>query len=232
MGKGNKPASDAEPVAKKKRKDEAELNLPEFNEVEYMKTEMKAARAAIVAVIWAVPAALVSWGFTIAGIAIVAFFAGLGIMFLLKWIYPLVRVDTSQWKRRDWMGHGVTFFFSWLAFWILLLNPPFSDLTNPVITGVTVDGRAVPNICGALTSVPAGSHYLNVTAGDNVGVGHVTLVFGGGNEIEMAGGPGNPLWTYYPWTTPTTGPRTVTIVAKDLNGHLSAPCVVTVTPNP
>ena len=182
------------------------------------------------AVIWAVPAALVSWGLTVAGIAIVAFFAGLGIMFLLKWIYPIVRVDTTQWKRRDWMGHGVTFFFSWLAFWILLLNPPFADLTNPVITGVTVDGRAVPGICGTLTAVPAGLHYLNVTAGDNVGVKQIILDFGGGN-VPMTGGPGNPLWTYYPWTT-TTGARPVTIVATDLNGHSSAPCVVTVSTNP
>ncbi len=228
MGKGNKPASDAEPVAKKKRKEDTDLDLPEFDEVEYMKTEMRSARAAIFAVIWAVPAALVSWGLTIAGIAVVAFFAGLGVMFLLKWIYPLVRVDTSQWKRKDWMGHGITFFFSWLAFWILLLNPPFADLTNPVIAGVAVDGRVVPGTCGTLSGVAAGTHYLNVTAGDNVLVTAVTADFGGGNHVNMTRS-GDSLWTYHPWTTAGQASK-VTIVARDSNGHLSTPCAVTVNP--
>jgi len=212
-------------VAKKKRKDDPDWEPPEFDEVRFMRTEMRAARAAIVVVLWAVPAALVSWGLTLIGIAVVAFFAGLGMMFLLKWIIPLVRVDTSKYKRKDWLGHGGTFFFSWLAFWILLLNPPFADLTNPAIYAVTVDGRSV-GCGGTLSGVSVMvDHPLNVNAGDNVGVADVTVDFGG-TPLSMIHDSGT-LWAW-PWHV-TSSPASATIRAKDVNGHLSDPCKVTVT---
>jgi len=213
-------------VAKKKNKrDDPNWEPPEFDEVQFMRTEMRSARAAIVVVLWAVPAALVSWGLTLLGIAVVAFFAGLGMMFLLKWIIPLVRVDTSKYKRKDWLGHGGTFFFSWLAFWILLLNPPFADLTSPAIYAVTVDGRAVG--CGAiLAGVSVDPHSLNVSAGDNVGIAIVTVEFTTGSPLGMDH-VGGTLWTYL-WDVPSS-PASATIVAKDVNGHLSAPCKVIVT---
>src|SRR5207244_2160850 len=45
---------------------------------------------------------------------------------------------TESFKRRDWIGHGITYFFSWLAFWIILLNPPFSDHVPPTIQSISV----------------------------------------------------------------------------------------------
>ncbi len=212
-------------MAKKKRKDEGEWEPPEFDEVEYMKTEMHAARAAIVAVLWAVPSALVSWGLTLGGIAIVAFFAGLGMLFLLKWVYPLVKVNTTQWKRRDWMGHGVTFFFSWLAFWILLLNPPFADLTNPSIASVAVNNRAVG--CGGVLANVTLPLNLTVTAGDNVGVALVTAEFTAGTPLPMTQ-TSETAWKFNGWR-PSASPASVTFQAKDVNGHLSAPCTIRVT---
>src|SRR3989442_9326131 len=138
-----------------------------------MKKEMRAAKATIIIVLWTLPAALLSWGLTLAGVAVVAFFAGLGIMFLLKWLLPLLKVGISEYKRKDWIGHGATFFFTWLAFWILLLNPPFADLTNPVILGVTTPGEAWVGCEGTLhpRSVTV---TLNVSAAANVAVARVT----------------------------------------------------------
>jgi hypothetical protein len=188
---------------------------------------MRSARAAIAAVLWAVPAALVSWGITLANLAVVAFFAGLGMMFLLKWIVPLVGVDTKEWKRRDWFGHGTTFFFSWLAFWILLLNPPFADLTNPHIVSVSV-GQGTVGCGGTLYSVPAATYFLNVSAGDNVGVAGVTADFGGASPVEL-GPEGGILWKT---TWSVSGTASVTITARDVNGHVSPACTVTVTPQP
>ena len=190
----------------------AEWAPPEFDEVKFMHTEMRAARATIAVVLWTVPAALLSYGLTLGGIAVVAFFAGIGMMFLLKWILPLVKVDVSEYKRKDWLGHAATFFFSWLAFWILLLNPPFADLTSPTIVRVSIDGKDIG--CNPDPNA-GGNNTISVVAGDNVGV---TRVSAGVLNLTYAGG----VWT----GNLSNGSKD--IVAFDAAGHRSPPCIVTV----
>ena len=206
------------------KKDKAsEWHPPEFDEVEFMKKEMRAAKATIVIVLWTLPAALLSWGLTLANVAVVAFFAGLGMMFLLKWLLPLLKVDISEYKRKDWIGHGATFFFSWLAFWILLLNPPFADLTYPVILGVTAQGQPVG--CGAQLRVVQTNVTLNVSAVDNVAVARVTATLSSGSPVDLTRQSGT-IWSA---TMNVPGrPREVTIIAVDTSGH-TASCVVTLT---
>ena len=198
-----------------KKKDKGgEWKPPAFDEVEFMKKEMRAAKATIIVVLWTLPSAVLSFGLTLGGVAVVAFFAGIGMMFLLKWIFPLLKVDISGYKRKDWIGHGATFFFSWLAFWILLLNPPFADLTNPVILGVAVDGISVA--CGGNFKAGNGTAVLRVRAGDNVGV---TLVRAGTLDLVLRSG----LWE---GRVPKIAQD---IVAYDGAGHASNPCWITIT---
>ena len=202
-----------------KRDKAASWQEPEFDEVKFMRTEMRAARATIAVVLWTLPAAALSYGLTLAGVAVVAFFTGIGMLFLLKWVLPILKVDTSEYKRKDWIGHGLTFFFSWLAFWILLLNPPFADLTSPTIYGVTVDGNPVS--CGDLYSALGSMAALNVTAGDNVGVVSVTVDPGSGPvAMTHAGGT---LWT----KIVSVPANNALIVASDGVGH-TASCRVTI----
>jgi hypothetical protein len=198
------------------KKDKAkEWTPPEFDEVEFMKKEMRTAKATIIVVLWTLPAALISYGLSLAGVAVVAGFAGIGMMFLLKWILPLLKVDISGYKRKDWIGHGATFFFSWLAFWILLLNPPFADLTNPVIVGVAVDGISVG--CNQSFMEGNNSAALTVRAGDNVGV---TLVKAGSIDLTLQSGV---------WAIGIPRNAVYDIVAYDGAGHASNPCRITIT---
>ena len=174
---------------------------------------MRAARATIAVVLWTLPAALVSYGLTLAGVAVVAFFAGIGMMLLLKWVMPILKIDISQYKRKDWIGHGLTFFFSWLAFWILLLNPPFADLTSPTILSITVDG-ANYGCGGADTNTTApNANLLTIIAGDNVGVTRVTV---NGTDFPRTGRE---------WSAPVT-PGVKDIIAYDAAGHRSPLCTV------
>ena len=192
----------------------AEWKPPEFDEIEFMKKEMRAAKTTIIVVLWTLPSAVLSYGLTLAGVAVVAFFAGIGMMFLLKWIFPILKVDISEYKRKDWIGHGATFFFSWLAFWILLLNPPFADLTSPVILGVAVDTIAVG--CGQNFNETNSSAAVQVRAADNVGV---TLVKAGAVSLT----PQSGVWI---------GALQVgryDIVAYDGAGHASNPCQITIS---
>ncbi len=134
-------AAVAKAAKRKKKEDDAEFKLPEFSEVDYMRREIQGAKASIMTVILAIPVALVLFAITLSGAVIAAFFLGLALTFLLPRIFkiwPWPKIDVSRFERREWLGHGATFFFSWLAFWILILNVAVVDLTDPVIGGVTV----------------------------------------------------------------------------------------------
>jgi hypothetical protein len=127
-------------MARRKRKDEAPaFTPPEFDEVEYMRREIAGAKAAILVVLWAVVGALAAFGLVIAGVHwAIAFPVGLFAFAGLRFVMPLFGVHADKFVRRDWIGHGATYFFSWLAFWILLLNAPFSDFTAPTLHGFIV----------------------------------------------------------------------------------------------
>src|SRR2546430_17328224 len=92
-------------------------------------------------------------------------------------------IDPS--KRRDCPSHEITYFFSWFAFWILLLNPPFGDFTNPTIQavsvsplypGYTVDKSCLHLVAGAVTikMIPAiTTTHIVFRASHNVSIDRV-----------------------------------------------------------
>ena len=127
-------------MARRKRKDEEPgWTAPEFDEVEFMRKEISAARKAAFVVAWAVVGALLSFGAVLVGLPPgIAFLIGLFTFGGLYFVFPLVGVSVEAFKRRDWIGQGATYFFSWLAFWILLLNQPIADFTGPTIHGIAV----------------------------------------------------------------------------------------------
>src|SRR2546426_3934337 len=183
-------------MARRKRKDDApDWTAPDFDEVGYMRTEIGAARAAVATIAWAVVGAVVS--FLLYSIhPALAFFAGILVGFGLYFFLPMIGISIDAFKRRDWTGHGITYFFSWLAFWILLLNPPFGDFTNPTIQAVSVspfragytgDLSCLPLVAGAVTiplAPPNTSAYVLFRASDNVGLASVQV------QLVPSGQPG------------------------------------------
>src|SRR3989440_12223391 len=166
-------------MARRKRKeDEPDWVPPEFDEVGYMRQEIQGAHAAIATIGWAVIGAVVAL-LLYAVLPVLAFFAGIAVGFGMYFVFPLIGINTDGFKRRDWVGHGITYFFSWLAFWIILLNPPFSDHTPPTIQGITVSPYHSGYIGDLLCMPPAGSVsmgpgndslYILFRATDNVGL--------------------------------------------------------------
>ena len=176
-------------MARRKRKDDVpDWTAPEFDEVGYMRKEIGAARAAVATIAWAVVGAAVSFLLYSVHPAL-AFFAGVLVGFGLYFFLPMIGISVDAFKRRDWTGHGITYFFSWLAFWILLLNPPFGDFTNPTIQAVSVSPfhpgytgtlSCLPLVAGALTinlnaPKPNTSAYVLFRASDNVGLASVQV---------------------------------------------------------
>lgn len=131
-------------MAKKDAKDasdeEYQFEVPDFDEDAFIHKEMVSFKTTSTLFAWGVLAALVSWGLWESmdgaatgwylGLLIVAAFGA-----ALKWLYPLLRLDISHFGRREWLGTGFLLFFTWLAFFLLLTNPPFSDHADPVMEG-------------------------------------------------------------------------------------------------
>jgi hypothetical protein len=172
-------------MARRKRKDEPDWVPPAFDEVSYMRKEIAAARLAMITIGWAFVGAMVS--FLLSFNTAVAFLVGIAVAFGLYFVLPLLGIDIKPFKRRDWVGHGMTYFFSWLSFWILFLNPPFGDFTDPTIHGLSASPYragyrgALPchGPAGGIASFPMGTDNTTVLvlfrATDNVRVSNINV---------------------------------------------------------
>src|SRR5712692_475279 len=218
-------------MARRKRKeDEPDWVPPDFDEVGYMRKEIEGARAAVATIAWAVIGALVAFALY-SVLPVLAFFAGIAVGFGMYFVFPLIGIKTEPFKRRDWIGHGFTYFFSWLAFWIILLNPPFSDHTDPTIQAISVSPyyagyngslACLPPTAGSI-SLGAGNNslYILFRASDNVGLRSVEVQVapnqcaGHRTETYLGG-------TYNATFSVTASTYDVTIVAVDTSGHPAA----------
>lgn len=118
----------------------------DFDEDGFIHKEMVSFRTTSLLFVWGIVAAAVSWAlFGLVDGAKVGFLIGLGVAAVfgvaLKWIYPRLKVDIKHFGRREWLGTGFLFFFTWLAFFILAINPPVSDYAPP-----RVDLHAAPAV--------------------------------------------------------------------------------------
>src|SRR3989442_10643001 len=198
-------------MARRKRKeDEPDWVPPEFDEVGYMRQEIQGANGAIATIGWAVIGAGVAL-LLYAVLPVLAFFAGIAVGFGMYFVFPLIGINTDGFKRRDWVGHGITNFFTWLAFWILLLNPPFSDHTDPTVQSISVSPyhaaylgnsshmlSCLPPLGGSVTAPMAGNDSLFVLFPAAVKVGLLDVLGG------ISPGRQTPFWLK---PTPVSGPN-------------------------
>lgn len=136
-------------MAKKDGKDasdeEYQFEVPDFDEDAFIHKEMVSFKTTSILFAWGVIAALISWGLWESmdgaktgwylGLLIVAAFGA-----ALKWLYPRLKIDISHFGRREWLGTAFLLFFTWLAFFLLLTNPPFSDHADPVMEAFASPG--------------------------------------------------------------------------------------------
>lgn len=164
---------------KRKREEEAEFQVPEFDRTAFMWKEIEAAKAALVTIAYAFVIGLISYSLTVLGYGYAAAPLGLLALYGLRHVYPYLKLDTSKFDRKTWLGNGAIFIFAWLAFWVLLLNPPFLDISPPVIQQVMVPGAVPENLSpGVQASLSLGtnsSFQITVLAQDNVRLERVEI---------------------------------------------------------
>lgn len=118
--------------------DDYKFEVPDFDEDAFIHKELVSFRTTSILFLWGIIAALVSWGaYELLDGASTAWYLGLGIVavfgYLLRFIYARTSVDISHFGRREWLGTGFLLFFTWLAFFLLFLNPPLSDHADPIV---------------------------------------------------------------------------------------------------
>lgn len=233
-------------MARRKRKDEApDWTPPEFDEVTYMRREIESAQVALVTIGWAAVGAIIAWLLYAYVHPVVGFLVGLAAFALLYLLLPSLGLPTDKFKARDWMGHASIYFFSWLAFFIIILNPPFGDHTPPTIQFVAAGTYAtstngdppvgnlycVPLSAGATVAATSQSGnntlYVLFRATDNVGISQVNVtVTPGTGSVQLVEGlesacSSSPAGTVYqPGTYAvkipiTTGSFTIQVTARD-----------------
>lgn len=205
---------------KRKRQEEYEFKIPEFDEVEFMRKEVEAAKAAIATILYALLVGLMSYYLTLLGVAFAAAPVGFLALYGLRYVYPLLKLDISKFDKKAWAGNGAIFLFAWLAFWILLLNPPFLDLSPPVIHQARISGVAENLGNGQQTMLSLGSNTsfeIQVLVTDNVQVTRVEIFLDGGEGQTMEP-TGERGWFSFTVDNPEKRLYTIKVVAYDHKG--------------
>ncbi len=202
-------------------KEEYEFDMPHFDEEEFIAEQKKKAKSSFI-----------SFGFGILmGIICSAIWVSLGdsplkwpvtfllgicsIGFLIK-IFQFFKIDISTFERKDWLGTGAFYFFTFLAFFIISINPPFYDGSPPVI-----DTFALPG------AQEIGGHtVLTAKITDNVGLSdtHIEIFTPSGATINGSLiNDGNHMYFYdFMNKENITGMFTYRITSEDSNGNEAA----------
>lgn len=201
-----------------KEKEEYEFQMPHFDEEEFISEQKKKARSSFI-----------SFGFGILmGIICSAVWVSLGdsslkwpvtfllgicsIGFLIK-IFQFFTIDISTFERKDWLGTGAFYFFTFLAFFIICINPPFYDGSPPVIETFALPG--VQEI--------GGHTVLTAKITDNVGLSETNIEIFTPSGATINGSlinDGGHMYFYdFMNTENISGIFTYRIISKDSNGN-------------
>ncbi len=123
---------------KKDKEEDAGFVPPKFDRVKFVKDEMRDAKASFVSVALGILMAFVSFGLLITtDNVLIPALLGLFFLVILKMVYQGVNIDTSEFGAKNWGGGAIYYLLSWLAIWILLVNPPVYDISSPDVNLIT-----------------------------------------------------------------------------------------------
>lgn len=217
-------------MAKKRKKEKEEgyeFKMPEFDEEEYLRKEVRDAKTLSVTFVYAALIGIASFSLTFVDVALAALVGFIAVVFL-RHIYPLIGVDSALLEKKQWAGNIIMYLFTWLAIWILLCNPPFSDFASPTIKddgiyfGESGNWTRLNNTNKNLLT--SGMNVsINVTIVDNVDVDVDTIrIIIERNEVEIESGSmismGKNKFVFVV-SDVSNGKHDYMIEAEDVNDH-------------
>ena len=110
-------------MAKKKKDEEYEFKLPEFDEKEYMEKEMEDAKFSFIVLGYSVLMGVVS--FLLLALSFeVAFAVGILAGFGLKFLPLSFGMDITKFDKKKWLGNGIMYILTWFTVIMILCNLP------------------------------------------------------------------------------------------------------------
>lgn len=131
-------------MAKRKKREEEEeeeldFELPEFDRVEYMKDEIRKGKSILISVAIAPIFSFVALQlFLLIGDWTLAMIGGLTGLVLIPPILRQLGVNTDELGKKEWGTDIVMFFFTFLAIWVILMNPPVNDFAHPTVNDMDI----------------------------------------------------------------------------------------------
>lgn len=118
--------------------DDAPFEVPEFDEKDFIRKELISFRTTLVLFIFSLIVAGITFAIWLAIdphpsfllLALGALAIGAG---ALRFIFKAAKIDISHWARKEWIGTMFLYAFFWLGFFLLFVNPPFTDAAAPRI---------------------------------------------------------------------------------------------------
>jgi len=126
---------------RRKEKDEDEdkaFKLPKFNEEEFLKRERRNIKTTIISFLFGLLISLITFGFytLLSGndvrwylILLLGIFTGSW----LKYIYTKLKIDISDFTKKNWFSSYAIYLMTWLVLLMVLVNPPFHDEETPIV---------------------------------------------------------------------------------------------------
>lgn len=115
---------------------------PEFDETEFLQTENRNAKMIYLSLSIAVIAGIASFGlmrlvYLLMGDGNLHFILPIGVPLiffgLVIYLFKRLGIDITNLDWKKWAENGFMYFATWAAIWIISMNPPLSDFSDPLI---------------------------------------------------------------------------------------------------
>ncbi len=161
------------------KEEDTGFKIPKFDEQSFLKRERRNIKSTFVSFLFGCLMALVCFGFwalmgkdfglrwelvLLVGVINAAF---------LKYIFLRLKIDLTDFGRKNWFGSYITYFFTWFIVLIIFVNPPFYDDEAPRIELVIM-----PQM-----QEPGGDVLIVAKVTDNTGIGKNDISFTLDNEL-------------------------------------------------
>ena len=126
---------------KEKEEESEEYEFPEFDKKEYMLNELRKGKCVYISVALAPVFSIAAlYVFIYSGHeALLGFLIGLTGIGLLKTLFQTAGIEISELGKKEWAMSVAMYLFTFLAVWIILMNPPFSDFADPTLNDIEME---------------------------------------------------------------------------------------------
>lgn len=195
----------------KKMMKESSMQPPPFDAKSYMKKEILDSKMVIISIFVGGVMGIISaifqglLGYFEVGLAFG--FAGPPLIMILGKKLKIIGESTEKMKVA---GQFFTYIFTWLAFWILMVNPPFQDIMPPKMDDLTEKTQEL-----------GGEIVIKVKIVDNFEIDKVIIKVTGPSDFEIEDDlfvEDEKIYTYN-FECNLTGKYSYTIEAVDIYGH-------------